>query len=93
MKYFKDNNTGERFAYDEFQISSGLVRLGLVEIGEDELKDIFFPPKTQDQINSEARSYLSKTDWYLVRKIETGQAVPDDVLKSRAEARDQVIDY
>lgn len=93
MKYFKDNDTGERFAYDEHQVSSGVVRQGLVEVDENELKDILFPPKTQDQVNSEARSYLLKTDWYLVRRSETGQVVPDDVLRARAEARGQVVDY
>jgi hypothetical protein len=42
--------------------------------------------------NTEARAYLAETDWYVIRLQETGQPVPDDVLKSRAEARASVID-
>lgn len=43
-------------------------------------------------INTSARNYLFSTDWYVIRLQETGQAVPDEVLKLRAEARASVID-
>lgn len=36
---------------------------------------------------TEALSYLAKTDWYIVRFMETGVAVPDTVSALRAEAR------
>lgn len=39
------------------------------------------------QRQSEARQYLNSTDWYFARLAETGQAVPDEVLTKRAEAR------
>jgi hypothetical protein len=35
----------------------------------------------------EARAYLVSTDWYAVRKAETGQAIPADVLEQRQTAR------
>ena len=35
----------------------------------------------------EALTYLSNTDWYVTRKIETGVEIPLDVLARRAESR------
>lgn len=46
---------------------------------------------TQDSINWKARAYLSSTDWYVIRQMETGEAVPADVTNKRAESRSQVI--
>ena len=34
-----------------------------------------------------ARRHLQDTDWYVTRFAETGKAVPDEVLKTREEAR------
>jgi len=45
----------------------------------------------QGIINLEALSYLSSTDWYVVRKFETGAAIPQDVLIKRAEARAAIV--
>lgn len=42
--------------------------------------------------NAEARSYLLSTDWYVTRKIETGESVPADITTARAEARASVIE-
>ncbi len=36
---------------------------------------------------AEALAYLASTDWLVVRQMETGQAIPDDVQAARAEAR------
>jgi hypothetical protein len=35
-------------------------------------------------------AYLSSTDWYAVRKAETGKAVPEDVILARQQARDRI---
>lgn len=37
---------------------------------------------------NEYKSYLSSTDWYYARKIETGEEVPEDVSIKRTEARE-----
>ena len=34
-----------------------------------------------------AREYLKKTDWYVIRHAETGEAIPDDILQKRSQAR------
>jgi hypothetical protein len=46
----------------------------------------------QEQINNAARAYLASTDWYVVRFIETGIAVPSEVTAQRAAARASVND-
>lgn len=33
---------------------------------------------------------LQDTDWYVVRQLETGKAVPEDIARQRAEARRRV---
>jgi hypothetical protein len=35
-------------------------------------------------------AYLSSTDWYAVRKTETGKAVPEDIALARQQARDRI---
>lgn len=35
----------------------------------------------------ESSAYLRETDWYIVRKHETGKDVPQEILQKRADAR------
>ena len=42
--------------------------------------------------NKDARRYLADTDWYVVRKTETGEAIPDDITTARQEARERIQD-
>ncbi len=39
---------------------------------------------------SEAKQYLSNTDWYYARKLETGEELPVDVAAKRLEARELI---
>ena len=41
----------------------------------------------QVEANASARSYLTETDWYLIRYAETGEAVPPEVTAKRTAAR------
>jgi len=45
---------------------------------------------SQKAINLEALAYLANTDWYVIRKQETGEAIPADVLQKRKAARDAI---
>lgn len=49
-------------------------------------------PKSQLEINSEARAYLAGTDWYVIRQQETGEPVPAEVLAKRNAARAMVVE-
>lgn len=50
------------------------------------------PEQLQVQANAEARRYLLSTDWYVIRKSETGAAIPQDILDARQAARTLVIE-
>jgi len=43
--------------------------------------------RAQYDIDADYRLYLSQTDWYLIRKQETGEQIPDDIKQNRAAAR------
>lgn len=49
-------------------------------------------PNPQIQINVEALAYLASTDWYVIRKQETGVEIPADILAKRQEARDSIVE-
>ena len=47
----------------------------------------------QYKTNVEARAYLASTDWYVIRKAETGIDIPEDILELRSAARASVQDF
>jgi hypothetical protein len=47
---------------------------------------------TQERTNLDARTYLYETDWYVVRFLETGKAVPPEISTQRQQARDAIVD-
>lgn len=89
MSYFKDTNSGLHFIDDDS--FENLLPSGCVKISNDEAKEINIannpPPDTQVEINATAKDYLSLTDWYVIRFIETGVVIPDEVIKQRELAR------
>ena len=48
------------------------------------------PADPQIQINAESLAYLASTDWYVIRKQETGTDIPEDILTNRQAARDAI---
>lgn len=46
--------------------------------------------ETREEANRLARHYLSSTDWYIIRKQETGEAIPEEILQERSAARMRV---
>jgi hypothetical protein len=48
--------------------------------------------KPQDILNLEFKKYLADTDWYIVRHVETGVAIPQDILTARALARQSIVE-
>ena len=45
----------------------------------------------QQKINKEALAYLNSTDWYVIRQLETGTAIPASILTERAAARNRIV--
>ena len=62
------------------------------ELNRRSIEQAMNAPKTQAQINAEARAYLASTDWYVTRLNETGAVIPDDVLAERQAARGSVVE-
>lgn len=48
--------------------------------------------ENQVKTNREARAYLASTDWYVIRKEETGTAIPQEILDARAAARASIVE-
>lgn len=46
----------------------------------------------QKATNEQARKYLASTDWYVIRKEETGTAIPQEILDARASARASIVE-
>ncbi|MGG7596601.1 hypothetical protein LOY42_20130 [Pseudomonas sp. B21-023] len=43
-----------------------------------------------DSRRAELARWLRDTDWYVIRELETGKAMPEDIARQRADARDQI---
>lgn len=50
------------------------------------------PEEAQKRKSAESRQYLKDTDWYVVRKVETGEEIPQEILDLRAQARLSVVE-
>ena len=48
-------------------------------------------PDPATQTNMDSQIYLAGTDWYVVRKFETGAAIPQEILDARAAARAAIV--
>lgn len=47
--------------------------------------------KSQAEINIEAQAYLANTDWFVLRYMDSGVPIPEDIKIARAEARARII--
>tara|TARA_R110000803_G_scaffold79057_3_gene144473 strand:+ start:3527 stop:3832 length:306 start_codon:yes stop_codon:yes gene_type:complete len=56
-----------------------------------EYTDAEIAANAQREINQENLAYLADTDWYVIRKADTGTAVPTDIVDARAAARLRVV--
>jgi len=45
----------------------------------------------QEKINQEALAYLVSTDWLVIRQMDSGEPMPEDVKAKRAEARAKIV--
>jgi len=53
-------------------------------------KDAHEQEQIRDKVNQEALSYLTSTDWYVIRQLDSGEVIPEDVKQLRKEARAKV---
>jgi len=90
-RWHEGNTSSAPFEKDGEQYTSLIEEGCEVEYLPQSEKDAYKAQELREQTNLEARSYLSSTDWYVTRNVETGEPVPQDVLVKRAEARLKVI--
>ena len=46
----------------------------------------------RERINLESRNYLKETDWYVIRFVDEGTPIPEDIQLKRKEARAKVVE-
>jgi len=88
-----DENGIDHFVNEEF-IDKATGKVAVPEIDTTGRAAVFSLEQqqlfAQIQTNQSAREYLATTDWYVIRKLETGTDIPADVSQKRAEARASV---
>ena len=69
----------------------------------DEVTEYFFPAEytieitditaeiEQEKANAEALKYLADTDWLMIRELEIGKPMPEEIKQKRQEARNKVV--
>lgn len=72
-----------KFIYEN-EVNEGVDVTSLVEVTHEQLQEMH--DTNNGIVNS--RNYLASTDWYYARKMETGEAVPTEVVTKRLEARE-----
>lgn len=45
----------------------------------------------QQEVNNTALAYLAETDWYVLRQVDDGTAMPLDIKTARADARLNIV--
>lgn len=89
MMYYRNPETGEVFAYDSDKERETYGAPELVRMSDAQVQAHLNPPPSPEQVRAEALAYLAATDWYVLRQMETGEAVPSDVAQRRAAARSE----
>ena len=54
-------------------------------------KDNHEQEQATERVNQESLSYLASTDWYVLRQMDSGEVIPEDVKQLRAEARARIV--
>lgn len=88
MKYFKDVDNIV-YAYESDGSQDSFIKSGLTPISEEE-KDILLAPSEEQILYTkilEAKLFLTQTDWYYSRKMETGEEIPIDIVTQRLNSR------
>jgi hypothetical protein len=81
------DGVGGGFRYENADIT--LTTSQIQEI-EDYIGNVAVDPVRQ--INMDSILYLAQTDWYSIRKFETGIEIPQDILDARAAARAAIVE-
>lgn len=87
------------FNYDALSYDGNLGRCQFenvtLDLNEDQVAEIeayieLIAVDPTAQTNLDSQMYLAATDWYVIRKTETGTAIPTEILIKREEARESI---
>jgi hypothetical protein len=62
---------------------------GILVFQEDRKENLEKADENEEMIQS-LQKYLDETDWYVVRYMETGKAIPEGISEHRQAARDEI---
>lgn len=52
--------------------------------------DVEILKQTKNSKIAQCKHYLNKTDWYIIRLVDSGDVIPDEVKNKRTQARDNI---
>lgn len=81
MKYYKDEGTGEVYAYDLGQVAGGFVRDRLVELTSKELKNHLNPPITAEEVRGKRNALLDGLDKVVSNPLRYGSYSSEQMLE------------
>ena len=90
--YFKDKQNNLHFLSDSDIAAGGksFLPADCVKISDTKANQIMASRIVVDPYMLSDKEYLASTDWYVIRQLETGVTIPEDVLTSRQKARENV---
>jgi len=59
--------------------------------GDSELFDLSIEDLQQEIVNQQSLSYIKSTDWYVIRFMDNGTEVPEEIKNLRQEARERIV--
>lgn len=90
--YIKNTNTNEILELEapSYGALSKNFRQSPYELASESEQDAFVLEQEKKEKIALCKSYLNKTDWYIIRLADSGDVIPDEVREKRTRARDNI---
>lgn len=91
----KTCNVGDENGNTEFYKSIGMTEQNVEQAYNGSWYLVGYAPEKPQELADqeeilELKQYLTETDWYYSRQLETGEAVPENVKQKRIESRNRI---
>jgi hypothetical protein len=84
IRYQPDSIDYRKQEYGDLYLIDGVVKRYIIDL---DINIYQLKGEVISNIKQEAWELLSKTDWYVVRKSETGEDIPSDIITERNDIR------
>ena len=90
MNYYKIEGTKVEITNSNYELQGGWVEYTVGEEPQIVAEYLAMQSNRVEKIAEvlKSKAYLADTDWYFIRKLDTGASIPEDVITKRAEARE-----